>query len=189
MSSSGENHKRVSTRRELCGPRPRSLNTGVLGIDSSKIKKPAADQSRRTVVIHLRSPEIIHTRPQDFRALVQQLTGKASSSSNAQKCGSISTAAVIDDCKCKACEISSTGDSIQNKVVEIRDSIQNGEVEIFSNRDSVRDPQDNEVKVTSSPLFAPMVPPSWPASPPSMFATSFQPASPYGEWHVFGQML
>ncbi|XP_043717618.1 VQ motif-containing protein 8, chloroplastic-like [Telopea speciosissima] len=173
MSSSGESTKRVSPRREqIRGPRPRPLYVGV-GTDSCKIKKPVADQRRPPgpVVIHLKSPEIIHTRPQDFMALVQNLTGKKVSS------GSISAAAdLVDDSSCKPCEISS----------------QNDEIEIFSRSfDSIRDPQDNKVEVSTS-LFAPKLPPSWSASPPSMSANFSLPASPmitYSEWHEFSPIL
>ncbi|KAF9595429.1 hypothetical protein IFM89_000347 [Coptis chinensis] len=77
MFSYDENHKRVSPKRELQGPRPPALK---LGQDSFKIKKPhASNQNRPPVVIHLKSPEIIHIRPQDFMNTVQRLTGKPKS--------------------------------------------------------------------------------------------------------------
>ncbi|PIA54200.1 hypothetical protein AQUCO_00900627v1 [Aquilegia coerulea] len=83
MFSSDENLKRVSVspRGELQGPRPPALK---IGKDSYRIKKPqsatrAITTRRPPVVIHLKSPEIIHTRPQDFRGIVQKLTGKPKS--------------------------------------------------------------------------------------------------------------
>ncbi|XP_042490910.1 VQ motif-containing protein 20-like [Macadamia integrifolia] len=174
MSSSGESTKRVSPKREIWGRRPRPLYLGVR-TDSSKIKKPSADQRRPPppVVIHIRSPKVIHTEPQDFRALVQHLTGNKASS------GSVSTA-VVDDFKSKACDIPSIGDAVKNY-----------EVEIFSSSDSVRDPQDNDAERSApAPLLAPMVPPSWPASPPSVSGTFFLPDSPMTnyphEWHELG---
>ncbi|KAF5197885.1 hypothetical protein FRX31_012532 [Thalictrum thalictroides] len=82
----------VSPKGGLQGPRPPALK---IGMDSYKIKKPqSATQAIATrpppVVIHLKSPEIIHTRPQDFRDIVQQLTGKPKSL--AQPTTTISTA-------------------------------------------------------------------------------------------------
>ncbi|KAL5708950.1 hypothetical protein ACHQM5_019692 [Ranunculus cassubicifolius] len=72
----------VSPRRELQGPRPPVLKVGK---DSFKIKKPKTQAShhpqppRPPVVIHLKSPEIIHIKPEEFMGLVQELTGKPKS--------------------------------------------------------------------------------------------------------------
>ncbi|KAF8398014.1 hypothetical protein HHK36_016940 [Tetracentron sinense] len=77
MPSFDMNMKRVFPKRELQGPRPPPLKVDK---NSSKIKKPLLNRNHRSpVVIYLRSPEIIHTRPQDFMNLVQRLTGKGSS--------------------------------------------------------------------------------------------------------------
>lgn len=75
------------------------------------------------LVIHLKSPKIIHTRPQDFMVLVQQLTGNnnnnkqsnnaslvpllvssSSSSSSAFSCVSTHKINVDDDCRRITCD-------------------------------------------------------------------------------------
>nr|DAD29040.1 TPA_asm: hypothetical protein HUJ06_030508 [Nelumbo nucifera] len=103
MSFSGEDIvKRVSPNRELQGPRPSPLKVGN---NSCKIKKPPKN-CRAPTITYLRSPEIIHTRPQDFMDLVQQLTGKAStmatssssSSSYSTRCGSACSSSMADNC-------------------------------------------------------------------------------------------
>ncbi|GLT32174.1 hypothetical protein SLA2020_068600 [Shorea laevis] len=67
-----------SPRRELQGPRPTPLKVHK---ESHKIKKPPlAPQTRQPVIIYDVSPEVIHTNPSDFMALVQRLTGSSSSS-------------------------------------------------------------------------------------------------------------
>ncbi|EHA8587377.1 Protein MKS1 [Cocos nucifera] len=76
-----------SSRREIQGPRPPQLKVGK---DSWKMKKPtsltpsqAPTSGRRDpVIVYVHTPKIIHTRPQDFMSLVQQLTGKSSASSS-----------------------------------------------------------------------------------------------------------
>ncbi|KAF8396328.1 hypothetical protein HHK36_017943 [Tetracentron sinense] len=99
----GEN-KRVFPKGELQGPRPPPLKVSR---KSCKIKKPL----RSPVVIYLRSPKIIHTRPQDFMNLVQHLTGKGSSllssSHYSPRCGSV--------VECKADEIMSKKDFVEGQ--------------------------------------------------------------------------
>ncbi|GLT45072.1 hypothetical protein SLA2020_189320 [Shorea laevis] len=65
-------------RRELQlqGPRPAPLK---ISNTSSKIKKTKLN-AKSPVVIYLKSPEIIHVRPEEFMGLVQRLTGKDASS-------------------------------------------------------------------------------------------------------------
>ncbi|KMZ65569.1 putative Protein MKS1 [Zostera marina] len=80
------------TPRPLQGPRPTPLSVRK---DSYKIKKPPtapvltgqtqqqppSQQQRQPVIIYTVSPKVIHTKPGDFRSLVQHLTGVNSSPS------------------------------------------------------------------------------------------------------------
>ncbi|XVE75824.1 hypothetical protein DITRI_Ditri12bG0122800 [Diplodiscus trichospermus] len=65
--------------RELQGPRPSPLRVSN---SSSTIKKSSSHKPNKSkvnpVVIYLRSPKIIHVRPEEFMSLVQRLTGKDS---------------------------------------------------------------------------------------------------------------
>ncbi|MBA0551314.1 hypothetical protein Goshw_022260 [Gossypium schwendimanii] len=78
----------IRGRSELQGPRPSPLKVSH---SSSLIKKASHGNIRNRinsssskvinpVVIYLRSPKIIHVRPEEFMSLVQRLTGKDSSS-------------------------------------------------------------------------------------------------------------
>ncbi|KAJ7971359.1 VQ motif-containing protein [Quillaja saponaria] len=68
-------------RKQLQGPKPSAL---AICRNSTKIKKQILSQydhhqSRRhdrspPVVVYLRSPQIIHARPEEFMGLVQKLT-------------------------------------------------------------------------------------------------------------------
>jgi MAP kinase substrate 1 len=69
--------------RQLQGPRPPRL---AVSKDSHKVKKPPIapqqrhhqpqqHQARAPVIIYDASPKVIHTKPGDFMALVQRLTG------------------------------------------------------------------------------------------------------------------
>ncbi|OMO68664.1 VQ motif-containing protein [Corchorus olitorius] len=73
--------------RELQGPRPTPLkvsNTSSKIIKKSSTTSHQAPKNIRSkniidpVVIYLRSPKIIHVRPEEFMSLVQRLTGKDS---------------------------------------------------------------------------------------------------------------
>lgn len=79
----------VSVKRQaLKGPRPTSLE-----IDrSSKLKSFLPKQNRSPVIIHLRSPKIIHVSPTKFRELVQQLTGKKISDESSSSLSKLSGA-------------------------------------------------------------------------------------------------
>lgn len=68
-------YNKISPRKELQGPRPSALRGGN---DSFKIKKSQGTQPPRPppVVIHLKSPQAIHIKPEDYMNIVQQLTGK-----------------------------------------------------------------------------------------------------------------
>jgi hypothetical protein len=93
-----------SPRQQLQGPRPAPLKVRK---DSHKIKKPPIapstqhqlqqqqqQQHRAPVIIYTVSPKVIHTNPDDFRTLVQRLTGSSSSSSVSENnSGGVSPAA------------------------------------------------------------------------------------------------
>ncbi|EEF38312.1 VQ motif-containing protein 8, chloroplastic [Ricinus communis] len=103
-----------STRKQLQGPRPAPL---MVSKNSSKIKKsllPHPPNHRRSpVIIYLKSPDVIHVTPEEFRGLVQRLTGKkqeqttvSASSHSSSSCSSSSAASttvvdVSDDEKMK----------------------------------------------------------------------------------------
>ncbi|CAN6231969.1 unnamed protein product [Urochloa humidicola] len=89
--------------RQLQGPRPPRL---AVSKESHKVRKPPVapqrhpqqqqvvqhqqhqhqypQQARQPVIIYDASPKVIHTKPGDFMALVQRLTGPGSSSQQAQ---------------------------------------------------------------------------------------------------------
>ncbi|XP_010551257.1 PREDICTED: VQ motif-containing protein 8, chloroplastic [Tarenaya hassleriana] len=60
---------------EINGSRPPSLGVGKL---SRAIGKTASSQAVKPVIIYAHSPKVIHTRAEDFMALVQRLTGRVS---------------------------------------------------------------------------------------------------------------
>lgn len=68
-------------RVQMQGPRPTPLNVNrSCSTSSEMIKKPVPKNRRRSpVIVYLRSPTIIHVKPQDFMRLVQSLTGNKSS--------------------------------------------------------------------------------------------------------------
>ncbi|KAL4272828.1 hypothetical protein GQ457_13G011920 [Hibiscus cannabinus] len=84
--SRGINHS-IRPRSLMQGPRPSPLKVSN---SSSMIKKSSHNNIRNRisssssskvinpVVIYLRSPKIIHVRPEEFMSLVQRLTGKDS---------------------------------------------------------------------------------------------------------------
>lgn len=70
------------------GPRPSLL---MVSKNSTKIKKP---KHSSPVVIYLKSPQIIHVRPEEFMQLVQRLTGKQENQ-NLAKCNVSSTLSLV----------------------------------------------------------------------------------------------
>ncbi|KAK1380888.1 VQ domain-containing protein [Heracleum sosnowskyi] len=58
--------------RAISGPRPSSL---LINKHSNVIQKPSLQHGKLPVIIYVRSPQIIHTQPSEFMALVQNLTG------------------------------------------------------------------------------------------------------------------
>ncbi|GMI64694.1 hypothetical protein HRI_000138700 [Hibiscus trionum] len=87
MSFISESREIIRPRSLMQGPRPSPLKVSD---SSSMIKKsshhnirnriPGSSSSKviNPVVIYLRSPKIIHVRPEEFMSLVQRLTGKDS---------------------------------------------------------------------------------------------------------------
>ncbi|KAK8531876.1 hypothetical protein V6N13_131233 [Hibiscus sabdariffa] len=74
--------------RKLQGPRPAALRVGGNSSPTTMMKKSSHDNRNRIskvikpVVIYLRSPKIIHVRPEEFMSVVQRLTGKPSMTSS-----------------------------------------------------------------------------------------------------------
>ncbi|TKY61887.1 VQ motif-containing protein 8 [Spatholobus suberectus] len=69
----------ASRHKPLQGPKPASL---MVNRSSTKIKKQQQHLSHHSpVIVHLRSPKVIHVRPEEFMGLVQQLTGNPVSAS------------------------------------------------------------------------------------------------------------
>ncbi|XP_030531737.1 protein MKS1-like [Rhodamnia argentea] len=64
-------------RVRLQGPKPAEL---AVSKESAKIKKKArvttTSRSAAPVIVYLRSPKVIHVRPEEFMDVVQRLTGK-----------------------------------------------------------------------------------------------------------------
>ncbi|MED6147983.1 hypothetical protein PIB30_048904 [Stylosanthes scabra] len=63
-SSSGAEGRR--REGQFQGPKP-------AGLMVNKMKK----EKKKPVIVHLRSPKVIHVKPQEFMALVQHLTGNS----------------------------------------------------------------------------------------------------------------
>ncbi|XP_020225356.1 VQ motif-containing protein 8, chloroplastic [Cajanus cajan] len=79
MDSQATGHK------QLQGPKPASL---MVNRNSSKIKK---QQHLSPLIVHLRSPKVIHVKPEEFMGLVQQLTGKPVSASSMENGSTVTT--------------------------------------------------------------------------------------------------
>lgn len=78
--SEGREIKHSTRGRQLQGPRPSPLrvsNASTTIKKSSLVHNPNRSKVN-PVVIYLRSPKIIHVRPEEFMSLVQRLTGKES---------------------------------------------------------------------------------------------------------------
>ncbi|QHO17362.1 uncharacterized protein DS421_10g311500 [Arachis hypogaea] len=70
---------RVEVRRrevQLQGPKP----AGLVVNNMKKMKK-----KKLPVIVHLRSPKVIHVKPQEFMALVQHLTGNSTITASQQR--------------------------------------------------------------------------------------------------------
>ncbi|KAK7269774.1 hypothetical protein RIF29_22509 [Crotalaria pallida] len=88
----GFNEQSKKKMMMINGPRPSPL---MINKDSHLIRKPSVSveknkvlvvqkqqqqQQRVPIIIYTQSPKVIHTKPQDFMALVQRLTGMSTSS-------------------------------------------------------------------------------------------------------------
>ncbi|KAK9063733.1 hypothetical protein SSX86_017605 [Deinandra increscens subsp. villosa] len=71
----GSSKHQSKTKIEINGPRPTPL----------KLKQQETRTIRKPIIIYIRSPEVFHTKPHDFMALVQKLTGDHSGSKDQQK--------------------------------------------------------------------------------------------------------
>ncbi|KAI3730586.1 hypothetical protein L1987_61757 [Smallanthus sonchifolius] len=82
----GDQKQQLKSGIVINGPRPTPLK---LKQESHAIQKhhhkQQQQQIRKPIIIYIHSPEIIHTKPHDFMALVQRLTGHDSSSKDQQQ--------------------------------------------------------------------------------------------------------
>ncbi|KAJ0896519.1 putative VQ motif-containing protein/18/20/21/25 [Helianthus annuus] len=86
----GDHKQQLKSRIVINGPRPSPLN---IKQESHTIHKHhnhhhenhQQKQIRKPVIIYIHSPEIIHTKPHEFMALVQKLTGCSSSNDQQQQ--------------------------------------------------------------------------------------------------------
>ncbi|KAG5043988.1 hypothetical protein AAZX31_03G185000 [Glycine max] len=67
------NSQATSRQKQLQGPKPASL---MINRNSTKINKKQKQHlsHHSPVIVHLKSPKVIHVRPEEFMSLVQQLT-------------------------------------------------------------------------------------------------------------------
>uniref|UniRef100_A0A7N0TU49 VQ domain-containing protein n=1 Tax=Kalanchoe fedtschenkoi TaxID=63787 RepID=A0A7N0TU49_KALFE len=82
MGSTPPFSKNNNQNNVMCPPPSPSTSTMLwkkVNRCSQLIKKPPPQQHRHPVIIYTHSPKVIHTKPQDFMALVQKLTGHAAS--------------------------------------------------------------------------------------------------------------
>ncbi|KAL4574526.1 hypothetical protein LXL04_021359 [Taraxacum kok-saghyz] len=68
----GDHKEQMKSGVTINGPRPSPLK---LKQESHTIQKQHHQQMRKPIIIYTYSPEVIHTKPNDFMALVQKLTG------------------------------------------------------------------------------------------------------------------
>ncbi|MFS7993257.1 putative VQ motif-containing protein/18/20/21/25 [Helianthus anomalus] len=66
------------------GPRPTPLKLKQESHTIHKHHQQQPQMTRKPIIIYMRSPNVIHTEPHDFMALVQKLTGKSSSKPHEQ---------------------------------------------------------------------------------------------------------
>lgn len=72
-----------------------------LTINESSTKITKKSRATRPVVVYLRSPKVIHVRPEEFMGLVQQLTGKQSAAAYSS-CASSTSCATEEGCVAEA---------------------------------------------------------------------------------------
>ena len=94
------NSQAASRHKQLQGPKPASL---IINRNSTKISKKQKQHlsHHSPVIVHLKSPKVIHVRPEEFMSLVQQLTGNpvsaAAVAANSPKMEKSSTVAAMDE--------------------------------------------------------------------------------------------
>lgn len=76
-----DNKKHVKSEVVINGPRPTPLKVKQESHTIQKHQVPI----RRPIIIYTQSPEVIHTKPHDFMALVQKLTGHPGSKDRDQE--------------------------------------------------------------------------------------------------------
>ncbi|PON44938.1 VQ motif containing protein [Parasponia andersonii] len=93
------------------GPRPSPL---TIRESSAKITKKS--RAPRPVVVYLRSPKIIHVRPEEFMGLVQQLTGKKSAAAAAATAYACSTSTCCDAEEAGGCVAKDTTFEVPSRI-------------------------------------------------------------------------
>ncbi|KAJ0504761.1 putative VQ motif-containing protein/18/20/21/25 [Helianthus annuus] len=81
----GDHIQQTKSGVAINGPRPTPLK---LKQESHTIHKHQQQQPQmigKPIIIYMRSPKVIHTKPHDFMALVQKLTGKSGSKHQEQQ--------------------------------------------------------------------------------------------------------
>ncbi|OIW16698.1 hypothetical protein TanjilG_28755 [Lupinus angustifolius] len=76
-----EHSKKLVINGQRSSPLIINKNSHLIHKPSSYSSKPHK-QERNPIIIYMQSPKIIHTKPQDFRALVQKLTGMTPTKKN-----------------------------------------------------------------------------------------------------------
>lgn len=80
-------------RVRLQGPKPAEL---AVSKESAKIeKKVRATSPSAPVIVYLRSPKVIHVRPEEFMDLVQRLTGKNNQAAKAVPSSDVSSSSSL----------------------------------------------------------------------------------------------
>lgn len=166
-----------SPRKELQGPRPAPLRVSK---ESHKIRKPPVappppdHQHRQPVIIYTVSPKVIHVNPNDFRNLVQRLTGLHTSSSSSSSVFNDNTGAVSPAARLATIEKTKSPDKLKKS--------QNDEVGIAEGFDLLE--RSGFVPGILSPA-----PNSLPQIPPSFFSPQSDPNSSLSFLHDFSPVL
>ncbi|KGN59247.1 hypothetical protein Csa_002000 [Cucumis sativus] len=105
-SAAARNHS------QLRGPRPppltvnKSSSTNISKKSTKNNPLPISNQRHRRspIIIYLRSPKVIHVRPEEFKSFVQRLTGNRSSvavvASSCSATGMINDEEFVSVCNC-----------------------------------------------------------------------------------------
>ncbi|MFS7993251.1 putative VQ motif-containing protein/18/20/21/25 [Helianthus anomalus] len=81
----GDHIQQTKSGVAINGPRPTSLKLKQESHTIHKHHQQQPQMIRKPIIIYMRSPKVIHTKPHDFMALVQKLTGKSGSKHQEQQ--------------------------------------------------------------------------------------------------------